>query len=87
MMMSATKHLACKTRQKTKIERTELYKICNKHRLFTCGTARQYEKMFDIAQNGITQTELARILYICSFGKRLDEINDIIAPLFNGGVQ
>jgi hypothetical protein len=68
----------------TKIGTTELYRFCNKHRLFTCGTSRQYDKMFEIVRDGVTQTELAYILYICS-DCRLNDVYDMITPLFNGG--
>jgi hypothetical protein len=69
-----------------KIETNELYRFCNKHGLFTYGTARQYDKMFEITSNDITQDELANILYICS-DCRLNEIYDMITPLFNGGAK
>jgi thiamine pyrophosphokinase len=70
-----------------KIETTALYELCNKHKLFTCGSNRQYRKMFELARNGITQTKLAHILYLCSSGKRLDEIYNLITPLFNEGAK
>ena len=66
---------------KTKIEVSDLYRICNKEHLFTCGSVEQYDKMFELARNGVTQTELVYILYICS-KYRLDVIHNMIAPLF-----
>jgi len=67
--------------EKTKIKVNDLYKLCNKERMFTCGTTKQYEKMFELAEAGITRMELAYILYLCS-DYRLDVIYRWITPLF-----
>lgn len=68
--------------EKKPIKVAELYTLCNKEKLFTCGSAEQYSKMFEIAGNGVTQTELSYILYICS-DYTLDVIHKMITPLFN----
>jgi hypothetical protein len=65
------------------IDMTALYRLCNKYRLFTCGDNEQYDKMFALAGNGITQDELALILYMCS-DCEIDIIREWITPLFNG---
>ena len=70
--------------EKRKIEVSELYRLCNKEKLFTCGSTSQYEKMFELANNGITQMELSYILYLCS-SYRLDVIYEMLAPLFKDG--
>ena len=67
--------------KKKKFEFSTLYSLCNREQLFTCGDNRQYGKMFDIAGNGVTQTKLTYILYICS-DKELDAINNMLTPLF-----
>jgi hypothetical protein len=54
--------------------------------MFTCGDNRQYDKMFELTRDGITQDELAYILYLCS-DYTLDKIYEWIAPLFNGGAK
>jgi hypothetical protein len=80
---------ACRTRsgqKKKKIEMSTLYRLCNKEQLFTSGTASQYDKMFEIACNGVTQDELACMLYICS-NYRLDVIWKLITPLFNNAKE
>jgi len=64
-----------------KIRSSDLYYICNKYNLFTCGSSEQYQKMFELASKGITKKELAYILYLCS-NNSLTEIMDIIHPLF-----
>lgn len=71
--------------EKKKIEMSALYRLCNRERLFTCGSCSQYEKMFKLAGDGITQTELAYILYLCS-DYCLDTIFNLVAPLFKEGV-
>lgn len=79
--------LNTKPKEEIKMERkkfdvSELYALCNKEQLFTCGSVEQYKKMFEIAREGVTQLELAYILYVCS-SQRLDTIFGIIEPLFN----
>lgn len=51
---------------KKQIEFSVLYSLCNKEQFFTSGDIKQYSKMFELAEQGITQNELAIILYICS---------------------
>lgn len=70
---------------KQKIEMSKLYKICNEQQMFTCGSIKQYEKMFELAADGVTQMELAYILYLCS-DFRLDVIYGWLDELFEGGV-
>jgi hypothetical protein len=69
---------------KKKFDTSELYTLCNREQLFTCGTVQQYSKMFELAANGITKDELAYILYLCS-DYRLDTVYGIIEPLFDNG--
>jgi len=64
-----------------KIETLDLYSLCNRHNLFTCGNNTQYAKMFKIASKGITKKELGYLLYLCS-DCGLDKIMNIIHPLF-----
>jgi len=66
---------------KKKIETQALYRLCNNKNLFTCGTNSQYDKMIELAKAGVTQNELAYILYICS-DHALDAILGMIAPFF-----
>lgn len=51
----------------------DVYGLCNKHQWFTCGTNRQYEKMFDyVREEKIVASatdkirKLATIIWICS---------------------
>lgn len=67
---------------KTIIEAADLHSLCNKERLFTSGSPKQYKKMFEIASNGVTRMELTQILYLCSNYQRAD-IYYMLEPLFN----
>jgi len=69
---------------KIKIPTTNLYEFCNKNSLFTSGSCEQYYKAFELAEKGITQIELAQILYLCSDFK-LDTIFKLLTPLFTDG--
>ena len=47
----------------------KLYSICNKYQFFTCGSIKQYNKLFELNENkngNITTKELALVIYICS---------------------
>jgi hypothetical protein len=66
---------------KRKFEVSELYRLCNKEMLFTCGSINQYDAMFELAGSGVTQSELAYMLYFCS-DLTLNSIYDIVRPLF-----
>lgn len=66
---------------KLKIDVSEMYRFCNRHKLFTCGSTAQYDKMFDIASEGVTQMEIAYILYLCS-EYRLDVIYGWLGEFF-----
>ena len=68
-----------------KIIATELYRFCNEKKLFTCGSTAQYDKMFELARDGVTKSELAVMLYICSDSEyTLAAITKMITPLFRG---
>ena len=39
-----------------------VYGLCNRHQWFTCGTNRQYEKMFDyVRENNIKATDTEKL--------------------------
>lgn len=44
----------------------ELRALCIENRWFTCGTTRQYEKLFDANNLGVSETQLAWIIWLCS---------------------
>lgn len=43
-----------------------LYSLCNRKQYFTCGTNRQYEKLFKANEAGASIEELATIIWLCS---------------------
>lgn len=70
--------------EKIKLEAIEVINLCKKHMMFTGGCHTQYNKTFELASKGLTQNELAYILYVCS-EHPLETINDWITPLFKKG--
>lgn len=44
----------------------ELRSLCIKNNWFTCGTNRQYEKLFYANENGCPIEEIATIIWLCS---------------------
>lgn len=44
----------------------KLYQLCNKHQWFTCGTTRQYIKLFHANENGAPLDEIVTIIWLCS---------------------
>ena len=58
----------------------ELRMLCIKHDWFTCGTDRQYEKLFYANENGCPIEEIATILWLCSHEecRRMDVIDILI---------
>lgn len=56
-----------------------LYRLCNEKNYFTCGTNKQYEKLFELNNQNIGVKELATIIWICSDNvSRKDIINELI---------
>lgn len=56
----------------------ELYKLCNKQGWFTCGTNRQYERMFNLAREGGGVKEVALIIWLCSESATCQDIESLI---------
>lgn len=52
----------------------KLYSMCNTKGYFTCGSNKQYSEMFDMAKDGASAHDIALVIWICSDGKQLDEI-------------
>lgn len=55
-----------------------LYCLCNKYQWFTSGDSYQYEKLYEFNENGASVHDLALIIYICSTGVNLKEIEEIL---------
>lgn len=44
----------------------DVYALCNRKQYFTCGTNRQYEKMFGMVRDGVPLTYVALAIWLCS---------------------
>jgi len=49
-----------------KIHLDDLYRLCNREKYFTCGTVTAYERMFDLAEKGVSKGVLAAVIWACS---------------------
>lgn len=58
-----------------------LYTACNRNEWFTCGSNEQYEKMFDMNNHGASIRDLAVIIWACSEGYELEEIEEKLKEL------
>ncbi len=56
------------------LESYELRELCIKNDWFTCGTVKQYEKLFDRNKEGASIAELSIIIWVCSNNIPKDEI-------------
>ena len=57
-----------------KLNSSELRALCIRENWFTCGTIRQYEKLFERNEQGASMNELAIIIWTCSDNIPKDEI-------------
>lgn len=56
-----------------------VYALCNKHRWFTHGSNSQYERMFNMVEEGKPVHEIALVIWICSDPKwSVEEIESIL---------
>lgn len=58
----------------------ELRTLCIKNNWFTCGSNRQYEKLFYANENGCPIEEIATIIWLCSDDecRRMDVIDILV---------
>ena len=56
------------------LEPYELRELCIKNDWFTCGTIKQYEKLFDRNKEEALINELSIIIWVCSNNISKDEI-------------
>ena len=63
--------------------------FCIGHNYFTCGSPRQYEKFFELAFDpmGVKVSELSIILWVCSNGIVLSEIEKELTDFINTGIE
>ena len=58
----------------------DLRSLCIKNNWFTCGTNRQYEKLFYANENGCPVEEIATIIWLCSDEecRRMDILDTLV---------
>lgn len=61
-----------------KISNDKLYAICNKYQWFTCGSIRQYDKLFEKNKAGASLETLAVIIWLCSSNHTEQQILEIL---------
>lgn len=70
------------------LSRDKVYRLCVKNNWFTCGTPQQYDKMFDMIDEGYGVEKVAVAIYICSpRAKMVDimrQLYDSMAPEYLG---
>lgn len=69
-----------------RIDNEKLRSLCSKHGWFTCGTNRQYSKLFEMNEQGAPIEQIATVIWLCS-DSDIPENNrrDIIFALHEGG--
>lgn len=60
----------------------ELYALCNREGWFNGGTGAQYDKFFELADNGAEIEELALIIWLCTPDVEREEIEDKLREEF-----
>lgn len=64
-----------------KFDCMDIRSLCIENDWFTCGSNMQYERMFEMAENGCTLHDLAMVIYTCSDNAEVDEIEREIRDL------
>lgn len=64
---------------------SELYQLCNREKYFTCGTNRQYDRMFFLSTDPkFGPREVAILIYMCSDDDAdLDTIENQVEKIWN----
>ena len=57
-----------------RLDSSELRTLCIREKWFTCGTIRQYERLFERNKQGASISELSTIIWICSDNIPKEEI-------------
>lgn len=67
-----------------RIDNDKLRCLCIKNHWFTCGTTRQYEKFFEMNEEGASIEQLATVIWLCSDEEETCR-RDIIVALHEAG--
>lgn len=69
-----------------KMATCELWSLCVKHNWFTCGTTRQYNKLFEMLEMESSLAEIVTVIWICSDEERVCR-RDIFAVFEEAGFK
>ena len=61
-----------------------VYMLCRKNEWFTCGSMRQYGKMFDMVDKGEAVHDIALVIWICSDDVPFEQIETALTEIANG---
>lgn len=69
-----------------RIDNDKLRSLCIDHDWFTCGSNRQYEKLFEMNEQGAGIEQIATVIWLCSDEDILENCRrDIIFALHEAG--
>jgi len=54
----------------------KIRQFCIQNKYFKAGTSSQYEKLFELANEGASKHDLALIIYVCSDNDSLETIEN-----------
>jgi hypothetical protein len=69
-----------------RIDNDKLRNLCIEHDWFTCGTNSQYEKLFEMNEQGAAIEQIATVIWLCSDSNVFENCRrDIILALHEAG--
>ena len=60
----------------------EIREVCIKYRLFTCGSSRHYNRLYEMLVDGYRFDELMLVVWLCSDREDIQEVKDIFYKEF-----
>lgn len=60
----------------------EIREVCIKYRLFTCGSSRHYDRLYEMLVDGNSFEELMLVVWLCSDRENIQEVKDIFYKEF-----
>lgn len=60
--------------------------LCQNNEWFTCGSCRQYDKLFDMIEDGRSTEDIALVIWVCSDYNKLEDYNKILGILKDNGI-
>jgi len=66
-----------------KLTANNIYRLCNKEQYFTDGSIEQYNKMFELVEEGSPLHDIALAIWICSEDVLLDDVETQLEALLD----